>query len=231
MDGITYFISVALISLISYVPLRKREVEKGALRQRLKTGFDFLKDHPLVLVFGICSHNIFVVMLVKLHAVMPMYITNHLQEGGDVFGTMEILYAIGALSAGLFVSRLFKHSNNVKAIVLLLLLATAALMLSALTRSVSIFLLVGLMIGFANAGSRVLRLSYLFSHVPNTVIGRVNSIFSIINVMLRVTFISAFSLGFFAEGSNIIYAYALLSVFTAISALVLLANRRQLLAV
>jgi hypothetical protein len=46
-----------------------------------------------------------------------------------------------------------------------------------------------------------------------------------------VTFISAFSLGFFAEGSNIIYAYALLSVFTAISALVLLANRRQLLAV
>ncbi|MFP4090072.1 MAG: MFS transporter [Cyclobacteriaceae bacterium] len=228
MDGITYFISVILISLIQYVPLQQREVEKGQLSRRLRTGFNFLKAHPLVLVFGICSHNIFVVMLVKLHAVMPMYITNHLEEGGEVFGIMEVLYALGALSAGIFVSRLFRNIRPVPAIVFLLLMATVALLLSAFTRSVGIFLLVGLMIGFANAGSRVLRLSYLFSHVPNQVIGRVNSIFSIINVMLRVLFISLFSAAFFAQGSNIVYAYVILSVFTALSAVVLLVFRKRL---
>ena len=55
------------------------------------------------------------------------------------------------------------------------------------------------MIGFANAGARVLRLSFLFRHVPNQVIGRVNSIFGIINVMNRTVFILILSLSFFSE--------------------------------
>lgn len=228
LDGITYIISIGLISLIRYAPLQEREVEMGVLFKRLKTGFNFLKEHPMILVFGICSHNIFVVMLVKLHAMMPLYITNHLQEGGDIFGAMEVLYAFGALSAGLFVGNVFRRFSTVNAIIILLLLATIALSLSALTNSVVIFLTVGLMIGFANAGSRVLRLSYIFNHVPNRVIGRVNSIFSIINVMMRVFFLAIFSAQYFGQGSNIVFAYGIMAVFTALSALVLAANYRRI---
>lgn len=228
LDGITYIISIGLISLIRYAPLQEREVEMGVLFKRLKTGFNFLKEHPMILVFGICSHNIFVVMLVKLHAMMPLYITNHLQEGGDIFGAMEVLYALGALSAGLFVGNVFRRFSTVNAIIILLLLATIALSLSALTNSVVIFLTVGLMIGFANAGSRVLRLSYIFNHVPNRVIGRVNSIFSIINVMMRVFFLAIFSAQYFGQGSNIVFAYGIMAVFTALSALVLAANYRRI---
>jgi MFS transporter, DHA3 family, macrolide efflux protein len=228
LDGVTYIISIGLISLIRYAPLEEREIETGLLMKRLKTGFQFLKDHPMILVFGICSYNIFVVMLVKLHALMPLYITNHLQEGGDIFGAMEVLYALGALSAGLFIGNLFQRFTTVNAIIILLIMATMALSLSAMTNSVGLFLIVGLMIGFANAGSRVLRLSYLFKHVPNRVIGRVNSIFSIINVMLRVFFLSIFSAQFFGQDSNIVFAYGIMAVFTALSAVILMAYYRRI---
>lgn len=228
LDGLTYLIAIGLIALIRYAPLEQRVVETGLLLKRLKTGFAYLKEHPMIMLFGICSHSIFVVMLVKLHALMPMYITNYLHEGGDIFGAMEVLYAIGALGAGLFVGNLFRAYSKVKAVVFLLALATLALALSVVTHSVLIFLLIGFMIGFANAGARVLRLSYLFKHVPNTVIGRVNSIFSIINVMLRVFFLAIFSLQYFGQEANIIYAYAIMSVFTAVSALILVINYRRL---
>jgi len=231
LDGVTYIISIALISKIRYQSVKTREIDKGALANRLKVGFNFLKAHPMILIFGVCSHSVFVAMLVKLHAMMPLYITNHLREGGDIFGAMEVLYGLGALSAGLFVGNLFVKFTTVSSVIVLLLLATAALGLSALTNSVGAFLIVGLMIGFANAGTRVLRLSYLFKHIPNSVIGRVNSIFSIINVAMRVFFLAIFSAQFFGQGSNIVFAYGIMATFTAISAAVLAMNYRRIICV
>ena len=86
----------------------------------------------------------------------------------------------------------------------------------------------GMLVGFANAGTRILRVSYLFEHIPNQVIGRVNSVFSVLNIIMRVLFVMLFSLAFFAKGINIIYAYYILSAFTLISGLVLCFNYRRL---
>ena len=221
MDGITYFISIALIAYIRYTPKNEETIDRRAFVQRLRLGFSYLREHPAIFLFGVFSHVIFVVMLVNLHALMPMYITNHLKAGGNVFGAMEVLYAVGAVSAGLFVGNLFRKLTAVRSVIIMLLMAAGALVLSATTRSVGIFLCVGLLIGFSNAGARVLRLSYMFRHVPNQVIGRVNSIFSIINVMNRALFILLFSLPFFEIGSNIIWGYAILAIFVSLSAAVL----------
>ena len=221
MDGITYVLSIILIALIRYVPVHQDTIERGSFTKRLKSGFAYLRAHPVIFLFGVFSHSIFVVMLVKLNALMPLYITNHLRAGGNVFGTMEILYGVGALTAGIFVGTLFRRFTIVRSIIFMLLLATAALLLSVLTRSVVVFLGVGLMIGFSNAGARVLRLSFLFRHIPNQVIGRVNSIFSIINVMNRTFFILILSFPYFGVGSHILWGYALMALFTFVSAGVL----------
>lgn len=231
MDGITYGLSIGLIALIRYAPAHLDTIDRGAFIQRLRTGFSYLRRNPVIFLFGVFSHSIFVVMLVKLNALMPLYITNHLRAGGNVFGAMEVLYGLGALTAGALVGALFRNFTTVRAIIIMLLLATAALLLSTLTRSVGVFLCVGLMIGFANAGARVLRLSFLFRHVPNHVIGRVNSIFGIINVMNRTAFILILSLPFFGVGSHILWGYGLMALFTLLSAAVLTARYRSIVTV
>ena len=57
--------------------------------------------------------------------------------------------------------------------------------------------------------------------MPNYIIGRVNSIFAVLNVMMRVSFISLLATPFFADdanGGNIVYAMLLLGLvmFTAV---------------
>ena len=228
LDATTYFVSVVLISFIKYIPDKKFETDKGKLLNRLKTGFQFLRGNPIMLLFGFFSHSIFVVMLVSLFAVMPMYITNHLQAGGQVFGTMEVLYGLGALAAGIFISRLTKNMTKTKTIIILMLLTTFVLALCTVVKSVPFYFLVGLTIGFTNAGTRVLRISYLFGHIPNHVIGRVNSIFSLLNIIMRGIFVMIFSVHFFSKGANIIYAYGIMALLTFVSGLVLWKNYRKI---
>ena len=224
LDAATYFISVCLIYFIRYVPDKVFEVDKGRLQDRLMSGFRFLKEHPRVFIFGFFTHSIFVIMLVSLFTVMPMYITNYLQVGGEVFGGMEVVYGIGALSAGVFMGRWARNHSKAKVIILMMFVTTGVLVLCAMLKSVPYYFISGLLIGITNAGTRILRVSYLFDHIPNQVIGRVNSVFSVMNIIMRVIFILTFSLAFFAQGTNITYAYLIMGAFTLLSGWVLYYN-------
>jgi hypothetical protein len=79
--------------------------------------------------------------------------------------------------------------------------------------------------GISNAGTRILRLTYLFNHVPNELMGRVNSIFNMANVFMRSLFIFCFSIPFFTFGQNIIYAFFVLAIFLFVSGWVLIKSK------
>ncbi len=224
LDAITYFASVVLIFFIRYVPDKVFQVDREKLSARLQTGFRFLRDNPRVFIFGFFTHSIFVIMLVSLFTVMPMYITNYLKVGGAVFGGMEVLYGLGALMAGIFIGRWTQNEPKAKIIILFMFTTTLVLLLCALLKSIPYYFLAGLLLGFANAGTRVLRISYLFDQIPNQVIGRVNSVFSVLNIIMRVLFTLVFSLAFFAEGEHITYAYYAMAAFTLISGIILYRN-------
>ncbi|UOQ54507.1 MFS transporter [Hymenobacter cellulosivorans] len=228
LDGLTYVVAVALIASIRHQPVQLTQVELGTLWKRLRTGVTYLQEHRTIWIFGLFSFSVFVGLLVELNALMPMYIHNHLRAGAGAFGAAEVAYALGALSAGVFVHRLFQHQPPVRSIILLMLLAGMGFGAAAATRSVSLFLAFSLVLGITNAGTRILRVSYLFAHVPNEVSGRVNSIFNVANVLLRTVFILLFTLPFFARGSNVVWGYAALGAFIVASALVLVARYRQL---
>ena len=85
-----------------------------------------------------------------------------------------------------------------------------------------IFFSMSFLMGLCNAGVRIQRVTYLFQHVPNYVYGRAMSIFTQVNTLFRILFLSIFSMAFFQEGHQIIYAYAGLSLFLLISVLVLI---------
>lgn len=224
LDGITYLVSVGLIFFIRYIPDKVITIDRGALRQRLQTGFKFLRDHPRIFIFGFFTHSIFVIMLVSLFTVMPMYITNYLETGGAVFGGMEVLYGLGALMAGIFIGRWSRNEPKTKVIIIFMFTTTVILVLCAVLKSIPYYFVSGMLIGFANAGTRILRVSFLFDHIPNEVIGRVNSVFSVLNIIMRVIFTLIFSLAFFANGDNIIFAYYAMAGFTLLSGIILYRN-------
>lgn len=226
LNAFTYFVAAALIQFIPYKPTLPKSAHES-LYLRLKQGFNFLKQYPQIWWFGLFSYSVFAMLMVELHAVLPSYIDKQLHRQGNVFAIADGVYAVGALCAGLWVNKLFNSQSTVKAIILLTFITAGIFFWAFASAQVWIIYTVSIVLGFANAGIRVLRLTYLFNHVPNALMGRVNSIFNMVNVLIRTIFIFLFSLPFFTFGNNIIWAFLAMAVFLAASALILTTIKEQ----
>lgn len=227
MDGLTYGISIILILFIRYESIKERKVEKGSLLKRLKTGFRYLGNHPYIMIFALCAYAAFVNMLVMLHALLPSYIQHHLEADATLLGSHELVMATGALLAGGFSKKLFKQLSEVQVVIIFLLLTAISYITLAVSDITVLFLFMGFLIGFANSGARVYRVSYVMSKVPNEVIGRTNSVITLGNTLLRALFISLFTLPFFAT-DQVTNAYLVLGGFAFIAAMILAVNYRKL---
>ena len=228
MDAFTYLIAFGLILMIKYQPAITKIIHKGSIIQRLKQGASFLKDNPLLFHFGVGSYAIFAMLLVHIHQLLPIYIHNHLSESSAVYAGAKVLYALGALLSGIGIRWMFKNTSTVKAIIVMMVLSVVAFEISAFTQSSSIIILVSFVLGLANAGTRILRVTYLFNHVPNHIIGRTGSVFQTTNVFIRFSFITLFSLTFFTKENNITWAYFICGLFIFISIFPLLIYYKKL---
>lgn len=228
LDACTYFVAFILILLIKYAPVKKYEIDTGSIFKRLKQGATFLKNEKLLFYFGMCSYAIFAMNLIHIHQLMPIYVSNHLDGNSATYAGSEMLYAIGALFAGIGIRKVFKNTNTVKAIIILMLLSIAVFTSLTFTKSSYMLALVCFILGLTNAGSRVLRITYLFNHIPNNIIGRTGSVFQTLNVLTRFTFISLFSLTFFSEANNIIWTYFIAGIFLIIALIPLLVHYKKL---
>lgn len=227
-DAIAYFVSFLIILLIKYSPNMKLVIsDEGTLYERLKTGYMYLKNNQLVALFGICSFTIFIVVYIEQFALMTPYVLNHLHEDAPVLGLTELMYGLGALFSGVIIQTLFSKMPVLKAVVLLTFATGAIFLLSSFTCAVIIFINVAFLKGFTNASSRIFRVTYLFSLIPNELAGRVNSFFNVMNTVFRLIFLSLFTLPFFMDGSNVVYAYGILAVFCFIAGIVLLIYYKQ----
>lgn len=232
LDAGTYLLSVSIISLIRYTPGAYFKNSSGSVFKRLKAGFDYLKQDRPLLLFGIASFNIFFTLLVFVQVGMAIYIHGHLDydfiEGAPVIAGFEMLYSLGALVtgiAGVVLARAMQRTNLIRQVTVLLGLAAAVYFSFTVSHSLTLFMIGGFLIGIANSGTRILRITYLVRIVPNTMIGRANTFFGAVNVFCRLTLLSVLMLPFFSgtgnEG-NIIYGTLIMSLVCLISGVLLL---------
>lgn len=230
LDGITYILSFIMIIFIKYKPVKNlAQFDEGDLKDRLKSGYDFLIRNKLVTIFGVCSYSIFIVLLVERFSMLPIYVKNNLGGAGDVLSFAEVMYALGSLFAGFMVGSLLTKMPIPKSIIIFIFFTATGFFVSAAFDNNIVFYVVSFMFGIANAGSRIFRISYLFMLVPNELTGRVNSMFNVITTVFRLIFILTFSLHFFAKESNIVYAYLILGCFTLTAGVVLIVLYKKLL--
>ncbi len=223
LDAGAYFLSFIIIMLMPYTPSVVLSIHQDQdIWKSMKEGYDYLKNNLLINIFGLCSYSIFVIVLVELFSLVPLYVKNHLHESAYVLGTSELMYASGSLISAFLISKLFGHMSLPKAIIIMTFMTTFAFYLSAFTGMVWLFYFVCFLKGFVNSGSRIFRVSYLFRLVPVDLTGRVNSMFNVYTTIFRMVFILAFAFPFFSQGSNVTYAYAILGTFTLVAGLILI---------
>ena len=227
VDAITYAIGFVLILMIQYQPIAIRHIEKGSVIDRIRLGVAFLKNHPLVFVFGNASYAIFVVLLVTFQQLMPIYIDQHLHAGAGMYAFSEVMYSVGAMLAGVAMVWAFRKQGFVFGIAAMMCATVIIYVFFSITNSVILFGALCFLIGIANAGTRVLRTTWLFQHVPNQSIGRISSVFQTINILFRAGISALFALPFFNSDGQIVYAFAVCAVFVAIWLVPFLKNYRN----
>jgi MFS transporter, DHA3 family, macrolide efflux protein len=230
LNGITYLMAFIIIIFIKTTPVKPMvQVDEGDLMSRMKVGYQYLKEHRLVTIFGLCSYSIFIIVLVENFILRTLYVKNHLQENAIIFGFLELLFAFGSLFSGIIIRKVFIKMPIPKSIIILTLLTSSMFIWAFFTHEVYIFFLFSFVVGFTNAGSRIFRVSYLFNLIPNEITGRVNGIFNVVNILIRIILISIFLFPLFRVGSNITYAYLILGLVTLVAALVLIYLYKPLL--
>lgn len=220
LNSSTYFISFAFISLIKYTPLFTRNIETGSINKRIIMGVKYLRDNPLLFIFGNASYSIFVTVMVCAYFTFPVYVSQHLGKGAEVYASSEVFFAVGAVTAGIFTRWIWKYMNTVFAVILMLMITGAIFYTGALTKHTSVFYGISVLLGLCNSGTRIMRVTYLFNHISNDIIGRAGSVLAMINILIRTIFIVLFSLSFFSTGSNIIYTFWIMGSFAIISAII-----------
>ena len=222
VDAITYFVACGIISLIVYRPLTERKSEYGSILSRLRTGWDYLMRHKPILWFGVLSYMVFLAMLLEAFYLGVSYVSNHLEESGDVYANSKMAYALGAIFVGLTLKQLFSKLSLPMIVTILTFVTAVVFFTQYATKSIPLFFIVLFVLGISNAGTRIARVTYLFRNVPNQFFGRAGSIFFLANVMFRIVMIWVFRYAWFQEANNIIYAYLATAVVLVLAGIMLL---------
>ena len=139
LDAFTYVLVIAIISIIKYVPINNEKVDVGSLFERLKIGFTYLKDNPVIFLFGITSYMLFAFTLVELHVILPSYVHDFLQASGNVYASAEVYYSIGAIFSGVLILRLLSKFNTYFAVTFLMMNVALAFYAMTFYKSLLIF--------------------------------------------------------------------------------------------
>ena len=228
MDAITYVFAFIIILFIKHVPLVEKNTDKGSVFSRFRNGFRFLKENPQIFIFGVCSSAIFTFLIVEIFILLPSYVSHYLHESADVFASSEVYYSIGALLAGVGIRSITKRMDIVDSIVLMMLVTIVTCLLLTFTKSIAILFIMSLIIGLTNAGTRILKTTFIFQKVPNNIIGRSGSVFNSISITIRTLLILLFSSPFFSDTENVRYGYLVGGIFLVVATIPLIKNRKKL---
>lgn len=221
IDAATYLASFTIVSFIRYQPVRARGGVPGSVLERVKAGVAYLKVRPNVFIFGVFSNAIFITVMAHAFFLLAMYVNNHLNIEADAFGAAEMVFALGAIISGIGVRKVYSRLSPVVGVIINTFLGGVLLWWLSLTESLAVLIGFSLFYGIMNSGNRILRMTFIFNNIPNDIIGRINSVFSVSGTILRVGFIGTFALPFFGHDAHVVYAYMVLGSFVLLAGLLL----------
>lgn len=229
LNGVAHFIAFAIIMFIKADHKKAKndaaeEAKVVTIADSLGLGMAYLRKNPVVLIFGIVSSAVLITFTAFTSNSLPVYVKNYLGFGEKaneaVVYVSEFWYGAGAMACAFLLRILFKKLHIPMAVIILLLLTTACYVTLVVTRDNYVLFVSMMLVGFADAGTRIYRVLYMYDKVPNRLLGRVQSIFAIPQTLITVSFIVFFGTTYFLTGQNIAQVFLILGGFTFFCALV-----------
>ncbi len=218
---------ILLLNLLTYVAAiyfyvklpyarSKQSIKNGARKVKASEGLTYMLARPAMFAFLVFSFMPFIGVMLTNY-LFPVYLSDVLKADASVYGLEGMIYAGGAVIAGIATPMLARKLGNEKTIIFGVLVYTIAISMIVFV-NLPIYLTLMLFLALGNSGSRVARNSFLMDQVPNDIIGRVDSLFRTIGLLQRIILLALFT-GMVSSGF-IVHCFYILSGILILSAII-----------
>ncbi|MGE7932589.1 MFS transporter [Viridibacillus arvi] len=206
LDVLSYAAAIYFYMKLPYMgkPIDKKGETNKA---RVSAGLRYMMIRPTMFVFLVFSIMPFIGVMITNY-LFPVYLRDVLNASASAYGVESVIYAFGAIIAGMFVPILARKIGNEKTIIVSVITYTIAISLIVLV-NLPVYLLLMFFIAVGNSGARVARNSFLMDQIPNEIIGRVDSLFRSIGLLFRIVLLALFTQ--IVSSDLIIYCFIILS--------------------
>jgi MFS family permease len=187
----TYAVSFALLAGIPYIASHLRPEAKAAATNAWRAvgeAWTWLRGRPTLATFLLCSFAPFLGIMVGNY-LFPIYVSQTLHASPGVYGRGEMIFAVGAICAGLMVPLLTARHGHARTTVHLTAVYLLALLLLVIWPRILPYYFALLLLGLGNAGVRVARNVIVLESVPNALMGRVHVFLIVFERSLRTLLI------------------------------------------
>lgn len=198
VDCSTYCASFLILRTIPYAathlaapgPTGAGTARTGNVLHRIWEGWRWLASRPRLAWFFTCTLMPFVLVMAGNYLV-PVYVNQTLRAGAGTFAISEIMFAVGAVAAGLVLPRLIAQHHAYTTLPVTMAIFLVGLCLQATLPYAAAFLIAMTLLGFGNAGCRVARSALMLNLVSNDVMGRITVFYSVLDRVLRTLLVSS----------------------------------------
>ncbi|MHC0036852.1 MFS transporter [Pseudoneobacillus sp. C159] len=223
-DAFTYISAFCFFWAIPYTARTFTITRGDSFGQKLTEGYRYMKLRPKLFLFLLASFVPFIGVMVTNY-LFPVYLVDVLKVEGSIYGAQSMVYGIGAVLAGIMIPYMVKKFGNENSIVITTLLYTVGINIILMTKAIPVFLVIIALLAFGNAGTRVARNTYLMDHIPNQIVGRVDSLFRTIGLAIRVVLLSTFTL--INSSFDVHYSFYLLAFILILSFFVVIFTKNS----
>lgn len=213
LDASTYLVSFVLQSTIPYEATHQTAETKNSPTPNawsaVGEAWAWLRERPALSTFLLCSFVPFLGIMVANY-LFPIYVASTLHETPGVYGRGEMIFAVGAIAAGVCVPFLTARFNHARTTVALAAVFLVGLLLLALWPRTLPFYAAMIFLGLGNAGVRVARNVIVLEAVPNAIMGRVHVFFLVAERSLRTVLILLMTALVDVHGAPLCFALLLL---------------------
>lgn len=190
LDVFTYALAIYFYLKLPYTKTSVRKT-KNVTTIKATEGLTFMLKRVSIFMFLSASLMPYIGVMITNY-LFPVYLYDVLKTDGNIYGIQGMIYGLGAIFAGLFVPIIAKKLGDEKTIVYSVLTYTIAISFIIYT-NIPGYLALMFFIAIGNSGSRVARNSFLMDNIPNEIIGRVDSLFRSIGLLLRIILLALFT--------------------------------------
>lgn len=212
LDTVSYGAAIYFYMKLPYVRLSIEKTGK-VVKSQVSEGLRYILARPSLFIFLLFSFMPFIGVMLTNY-LFPVYLVDVLEADASVYGIEGMIYAIGAIIAGVFVPTLSSKLGNEKTIILGVFVYTIAISLIVFV-DLPVYLSLMLFLAIGNSSTRVARNSFLMDSIPNNIIGRVDSLFRTLGLLIRILLLALFTE--MVSSELIIYCFIVLSAILLLS--------------